>query len=142
MHGLSSVADDFSNLDHGGLVIKNIHITFLTDINIHITLNNQHLNSKVSQGKLMRKLFMNSFRFLSHLSCYFKLPAGNDAGNDEANNVITSVPGAVCAAGELHFTLKNVVYVSVSLAKLLFILSCDAICVFYIIHLLFKLYYL
>lgn len=81
---------------------------------------------------------MNSFRFLSHLSCYFKLPAGND----EANNVITSVPGAVCAAGELLFTLKNVVYVCVSVAKLLFILSCDAICVFYIIHLLFKLYYL
>lgn len=45
---------------------------------------------------------MNSSHFLSHLSCYLKLPAGND---EEAYYVITSVPGAVCPAGELLFTL-------------------------------------
>lgn len=41
---------------------------------------------------------MNSSHFLSHVSCYLKVPAGDD----ETYSVITSVPGAT---GELLFIL-------------------------------------
>lgn len=52
-------------------------------------------------------MIMNSSHLLYCISCYPKLPGGND----EVYSVITSVPGADCSPGELLFTSHlNVAY--------------------------------
>lgn len=101
---LSSVADDYvymRNLDHGSLVIKKQTNIFLCRTQQWHKRLARFLKVNLQCVKFFS--FMNSSHFLSHLTFYLKLPAGNDA----TYSVATSVPGADRPAGELLFPLDR-----------------------------------